>query len=419
MRILYVCPDLGVPVLGRKGAAAHVRGLVAALGRAGHSVVLAAPMLTRSPWEEPARIEAKLLHIPPSVDSTAAVFSVKAFNETVGVANSLPGELRRILYNQELATQLRRRFDSDPPDFVYERASLYATAGISLARDLDRPLVLELNAPLALEQSAYRATGLGVLAAEAECWTLKHADAVLTVSGPLRDYTLALGLEPSRVHVVPNAVDPAVFRPALPDPTLRASMGLGEGPVLGFVGGLRRWHGVDALPALLGRLLERYPDLRLVIVGDGPLRAELEQDLRERGLRRSCVFTGSVPHDDVPNLMRQFDVAVAPYPRPQHDFYFSPLKVFEYMACGIPVVAAELGQIADLVQHEQTGLLYTPADFQALTTACERLLGDPALRGRLGSAAAEEVRRQYTWDHNTARVTEIAESLIAARRVAA
>src|SRR5438093_13579850 len=173
MKILYLCTDLGVPVLGRKGASVHLRSLVTAFVRAGHSVILAAPLLNKSPWEGPAKLDVSLLHLPPSADIVNAVLALKAFNETLGVTNSLPGELRRILYNQEIVTPIKRRFEHDPPDFIYERASLYSTAGIALAHELKVPLLVELNAPLAVEQSAYYGgTGLGGLAAQAERWTL-------------------------------------------------------------------------------------------------------------------------------------------------------------------------------------------------------------------------------------------------------
>ena len=415
MKILYLCSDLGIPVLGRKGASVHVRGLVSAFVRAGHFVVLAAPLLNKTPWEEPASLNVPLLHLPPSADILNAVFAVKAFNERLGLTNSLPGELRRILYDQELGTQLKRRFESAPPDFIYERASLYGTAAVTLARDLNVPLLVELNAPQAVEQSAYRATGLGELAAQAERWALLQADAVLTVSVPLRDYVVSLGVEPGRLYVIPNGVDPALFQPGPPDPRARARWGLGNGPVLGFVGGLRPWHGVDALPTLLERLVHRYRGLRLVIVGDGPLRGELEHTLIERGLTRSVVFTGWLPHEEVAELIRQFDVALAPYSKPEHAFYFSPLKLFEYMSCGVPVVAAALGQIGEIVRDGETGLLYPPGELDALIGACDRLLADPALRQRLGQAAAKEIHGLYTWDQNAARVVELARALIATR----
>jgi len=394
----------------------HLRSLVTAFVRAGHSVVLAAPLLNKSPWEGPAKLDVSLLHLPPSADIVNAVLALKAFNETLGVTNSLPGEFRRILYNQEIVTPIKRRFEHDPPDFIYERASLYSTAGVALAHELNVLLVVELNAPLAVEQSAYRATGLGELAAQAERWALLQADAVLTVSAPLRDYVVSLGVELGRVQVVPNGVDATLFHPAPPEPSIRARWGLGNGPVLGFVGGLRRWHGVEALPTLLERLVQRYRGLRLVIVGDGPLRGELEHTLKERGLTRSVVFTGSLPHEEVADLIRQFDVALAPYSKPEHAFYFSPLKLFEYMACGVPVVAAALGQIAEIARDGETGLLYPPDELDALTAACDRLLADPALRQRLGQAAAKEVHGLYTWDRNAARVVELTRALIRARQ---
>ena len=262
MKILYICPDLGIPVLGRKGAAVHVRELVAAFRRAGHSVVLATPLLNKSPWEEPARFESSLLHMPPSPEVIEAVLALKRFNETLGIENSLPGELRRILHDQEWGVRLKRKFDNHRPHFIYERVSLYSTVGVFLARELDRPLIIELNSPQALEQTTYRATGLGELAAQSERWTLSRADAVLTVSAALRDYAVSLGVDPDRVHVLPNGVNAELFRPESPEPEVNERWGLGDSLVLGFVGGLRPWHGVEVLPALLDRLVRRHPALR-------------------------------------------------------------------------------------------------------------------------------------------------------------
>src|SRR5262245_30526070 len=113
MKILYLCCDLGVPVLGRHGGSVHVGNLVAAFERAGHGVVLAAPLLTKSPWEEPARVGARLLHVPPAAETNAAVAALKAFHRTIGAENSLPGEIRRMLYNKDLAQQLKGRFSDD------------------------------------------------------------------------------------------------------------------------------------------------------------------------------------------------------------------------------------------------------------------------------------------------------------------
>lgn len=425
MKILYLCPDLGIPVLGRKGASVHVRELVGAFARAGHQVTLAAQTLLKSPTDQPARVRARVLQVATGPAAETVVRGLKEFNQLLGAESPLPGELRRVLYNESLYRELKRRFLHHKPDFIYERASLYATAGARLAAKFKVPHIVELNAPLAVEQAEYRATGFGELAAQAERWTLTHADAVVVVSTELARHVKSLGVKASKIHVMPNGVNPELFRAvsggarhsvrAASVPASRGAHGVPR-PTLGFVGGLRPWHGVEVLPVLLARLSRRHPDLRMVIAGDGQLRGELERGFRQRGLSRRVTFTGALLHEEVPSVIRRFDIALAPYPKHDHDFYFSPLKVFEYMASGVAVVAARQGQVAEVVRHGRTGLLYPPGNLRALTAACERLLADAPLRERLGAAAAKRVLGQFTWDHNAARVVALAKSLTAARR---
>jgi len=419
MKILYLCSDAGIAILGRKGASVHVRELVGAFNRAGHEVVVAAPLLNKSSWEKPASIAGQVQHIRASSATQSAIGAVKEFAAQFGLDSPLPGELRRILYVQELVAELRRRFDGERPDFIYERAALFGTAGVALARAWKVPLLVELNAPLAAEQSAYRGSGLVDLATQAERLLLFAADAVLAVSAPLRDHALAHGAATDRVHVVPNGVNPDLFHPSPADRRLRTRLGLDGGPVLGFLGGLRPWHGVEALPELLDRLSRRHKRLQLVIAGDGQLRPELELSLRKRRLLGRAIFTGALPHEEVPNVIRQFDVALAPYPMLAHDFYFSPLKLFEYMACGVAVVASCSGQIAEVVKHGKTGLLCPPGNTDALTAACDRLLGNARLRRALGREAAKAVVGRYTWDANARRAVALAKRLLTARKAKA
>jgi glycosyltransferase involved in cell wall biosynthesis len=143
------------------------------------------------------------------------------------------------------------------------------------------------------------------------------------------------------------------------------------------------------------------------------LRSELENVLSRRALSSRVIFTGLVAHEQVPDIIRQFDMALAPYPQLEHAFYFSPLKLFEYMACGVPVVAAALGQITELLQDGETGMLYPPGDMETLAERCSELLSNGALHARVGKAAAELVLSRFTWDHNAARVAELAATLTA------
>ncbi len=412
MKILYVCSDLGIPVLGRKGAAVHVREMISALSRQGHSVILATSKLNKSPWEIPENLDSPLLHISLHQEHDTVILRLKSLLErTLGQTGSLPGELRRLLYNIDLETQLSRQFQENPPDVIYERASLYSSGGVSLAQKLNVPIILELNSPLALEQSTYRSNSLGSLGRDIELWTLCQADAVVTVSSLLRDHITSLGVCEQNVSVLPNGVNPQLFSPRPANPDLRSRWNLGDGPILGFVGGLRPWHGLDVLPSLLERLVPEFPKLRVMIIGDGPLRNSLEPDLEKRSLKEHVIFTGWVPHQEVPDLIRLFDLALAPYQPLDHSFYFSPLKLFECMGCGIPVVAPRLGQIAEVVEHERTGLLFNSGDLDGLAESCMRLLTHDAFRQDLGRAAAEHIHQFYTWDHNAIRVVELAHKL--------
>ncbi|MCA9197632.1 MAG: glycosyltransferase family 4 protein [Planctomycetales bacterium] len=408
MKTLYICADIGIPVLGGKGGAVHVRSMVKALEQLGHQVVLTAPMLTKSPWEIPVEPAGQLLHIPPhdGVKETALV--IKEYVSGVDAGDTaLSGQVRRLLYNQQLIKRLIRKFDSHPPDFIYERCSLFSTAGVALAKAIDRPLVVELNAPLANEQAVYRGSSLDALARHAEHWTLQHADVVVTVSHQVRNYAISVGVDAERVHVVPNGVDIELFHPERNGWDAKQHWGLRNGPTLGFVGGLKPWHGVESLPKLLADLLPEFPSLQLVIVGEGPYRKELVRQLQAYGVEDHAVLTGHVTHVQIPHLVRQFDIALAPYPNLSHEFYFSPLKLFEYMACGVPVVAPSLGQIEAVVRHEENGLLYPAEDHQQLSAACRRLLARPDLRQKLGSQAAAEVRNEYTWKRNAERVVQL------------
>lgn len=412
MRVLYLCADLGVPVHGGKGAAVHVRAMAEALQDQGHAVTIVAGHLTKSPWEIPVRCRVPTIHVPPSSAIVHVSSRMRAFCTGIDAPTTAAGEVRRVLYNQELLVHLRQRFEHHPPDLVYERASLFGSAGLTFARQVGVPHLLELNAPLSEEQQRYRQGGaLRGVADAAETWLLRQTGAVLAVSAPLAAQVIARGVPESQVHVVPNGVDPSRFHPAPDDGVIRAQLGLGRRPVIGFLGGLRPWHGIEMLPPALTALRHRFPDLHAIVVGDGPLRDQVARDIAGRGLGPHVTFAGAVAHDEVPSYVRAFDVAIAPYPDAPHAFYFSPLKVFEYMACGIPVVAADLGQLREIVRPGETGMVYPAGDLAALVAACTTLLADPVAARRLGAAAAMTAHARYTWANNAARVTRIAAAL--------
>jgi len=176
---------------------------------------------------------------------------------------------------------------------------------------------------------------------------------------------------------------------------------------VGFVGTLKPWHGLSILVQAFARLHCQDPHTRLLVVGDGPERPNLVADLSARGLLSAAHFSGAVPVCAVPGFLASMDIGVAPYPQTSN-CYFSPLKVYEYMAAGLAVVASRVGQLSELIEDGRNGLLTPPGDAIALADALDRLRRAPTLRRRLGTTARKVVLQQHTWEQVVRQVMALA-----------
>jgi glycosyltransferase involved in cell wall biosynthesis len=249
--------------------------------------------------------------------------------------------------------------------------------------------VLEVNAPLVEEQALHRGlvdrAGAESVARDA----LATATVVTAVSEPVARWAVAAGACPGSVQVLPNGVDTDRIRPgARPDRPF----------TVGFVGTLKPWHGTAVLVEAFAGLAASDPSARLRLVGHGPQALALARQAAGLGLGQRVELVGSLAPERVPAALQGFDVAVAPYDDPEQD-YFSPLKVFEYLAAGLPVVASDVGQLRGLldVDGEPAGLLVPPGDPAALRQALCALAADPARRHRLGDRARRLAVERHRW----------------------
>lgn len=388
MRICYLCADLGISLDGVKGASAHVRGLVRAFDKLGHEVTVIAP--------QPAEM----------VEAGVRVVGVRR-PEIVSALESarhrpVARALRHLWNNVAVEETLREVLPGLRPDLIYERYSPFGVAGGVVAGRLGIPHVLEVNAPLAWEGQRYRKQALHEAAEFLESAAFASTSMLVAVSDELRNLLLAAGAPASRVVVVPNGVDPDQFSPD--GETYRK--GLEEKLVVGFAGSLKPWHGLGTLAETF-RGLSNDPRLHLLVVGDGP-EAPVIDSLAAQ-LPGRVTHVGSVPHAEVPRYVRAMDVAVAPYP-PLERFYFSPLKVLEYMAAGRAVVASRVGQLAELIRTGVNGVLVRPGSTEPLADAIAELAADASRRRELGVAAAAEVRERHRWTHRAERILKFAEA---------
>lgn len=393
--IAYVCADRGVRFGAHKGASAHVAELTRALANRGAEVCVIAARAAEAGDGHPSAgtlVDLGANRLGRWIRQ--AVFSGAGTPR----ANVRASEAFGLLLNQAVDRELERLHRRWRIDAVYERYSLWSYAAAGFARAARVPYLLEVNAPLRDEQRRYRALENAAAAAAIESYLFRVADGVIVPSAELRPYVVRRGARPGRVRVMVNAADPARFRPRS-----ARRRGAADEFVVGFVGSLKPWHGLEYLVRAFRWLARRSAAYRLLIVGDGPLRGDVERMLRREGLARRARLTGAVPHTQIPGLLAQMDVGVAPYP-PLAGFYFSPLKVFEYMAAGVPVVASRIGQLDAVLRHRRTALLHRPGAVRELVACIDALRQQPDLAARLAGAARRDVCRRFTWSRNADRV---------------
>ena len=364
MRVLYCAIDQAVP--GTKGGSVHVEAVARGLAALGHEVtVLAAPGDGPFPSDGVSWIAMR----PP--------LSAR--------------ELRWM--RTGAVTRLARR---SRPDVVIERYYNFGGEGISAARAVGAIGVLEVNAPVIDYRGSRKALADKALLIEPmRRWRERlcaRADLIVTPSAAI----LPAETPPRKVLEVEWAADTERFHPgAAGRPCFERPAGM----LAVFAGAFRAWHGAVDLVRAVRLLQERgRRDIGAVLIGDGP---ELPRSRAEAAGTDGIIFTGAVPHDVMPAQLAAADVGVAPFDLAAHaplalGFFWSPLKVFEYMASGLPVVAPAVDRIPSLVRDNLEGLLYSPPGHVALADALA-LLSDPALRARMGRAARARAVAEFSW----------------------
>lgn len=254
-------------------------------------------------------------------------------------------------------------------------------------------------------------------AKEVETAAMLAADAIVTLSETMRADIVARGVPAERVTVVPNAVDVDRFRPQPRDDALAARLGLPSGePVVGYISSFTRYEGIAHLIEAAAILRERGRRVRVLLVGDGEERANLERQVDELGLRAdgTVVFTGKVPHERVLAHYSLLDVFVVPRTADRVSQLVTPLKPYEAMALEKPLVVSGVDALREIVTEGETGLTFEPERAASLADVLEPLLDDPERRARLGRAARRWVSTHRTWRQNGERYLELYRRLGAA-----
>ena len=383
--------------MAEDGQAVHIRSLQAAFREEGHEVE-----------------EVSLVKQGDAGDPKAAKPNEAGRNRWSFVSK-LPRfahELAEYAYSSIARGRILKAAIEFEPDFLYERYAFGNTAGVMAAHRLKKPLVLEVNSPMVLELQKTRGLSLPGLATRMETYIFSEADRVCVVTDVLKDMLMEMGVKEERLLVTPNGVRLELYSfddPAEQRERARADLGIEttRGLVLGFVGYYRDWHRLDLVIESLTD--PRLSEAQLVLIGMGPAEDGLRELAAKLGVEDRVHFPGPRKHDAIPGLLSAFDIALVPAINP----YASPLKLHEYMAAGLAVIAPGQPNLREVLTDRENGLLIQPGERDALLAALITLASDDGLRAELGARALGTIREmELTWTGNARRVVQAVGELI-------
>jgi glycosyltransferase involved in cell wall biosynthesis len=383
--------------VGRGAEGNHIMALVDPLERVGHTVTIVSP-----PHVDPRKTAG---HVPLDKGGTRGRGFSAVWHWISNRAPQAMFEIAELTYNLYACLMLAALIRRKRPDVYYERYAFFLFLGVLTARLFRIPVLLEVNEIAGVKRA--RKQILVGLAKSIERIVFGRADAIFVVSSFLRHEVIRRGARPETVHLMPNAIDRRRFHLNGCRGKVRKECGLHSAIVAGFVGWFDNWDRLDLLIDAMHALAKTHPTLRLLLVGDGPVAAELRAHVEHLRLQDRVIMTGAVPRDEVPHYIDAMDICVLPDSNP----YGSPMVLFEFMALGKAVIAPDLPPIRDVVSHGETAMAVPPGNVQALIATLRRLVDDPALRSQLGTRAQQFVYEHRTWEANANRVLTIARQI--------
>jgi glycosyltransferase involved in cell wall biosynthesis len=377
MRILYHHRTLGD---GAEGI--HISEMVTAFRKLGHKVLLVGPATDE-------------------VNSINATFS--ALSAVKRIFRGPFYELLELGYNIYGFKIMWRAIKNFHPDLIYDRYITFNYSCIAAGQMFKIPVFLEVNAPLAYERACESDERLFFkkLAMTLEKKICSKAVKTFVVSSPLKKYLISNGIQKKKIVVIPNGVNTQKFYPVDKTKDLLKNLSfLEDDVVIGFVGILRPWHGIDILLKGFEIVFKRIKKARLLIVGDGNIRKDIENQAKEMGFTTAMHITGRVPHKQIRNYIALFDIAVSP----KATFYASPMKIPEYMALGKAVVAPDMDNIRDLLTDGINGLLFQKDNAVSLAEAILKIISNKKLKATLENSGRNETKLRLNWCANARHI---------------
>lgn len=411
-RIAYAVQSVSVDLNAAAGPAVLIRQTVQGLRQAGHQVTVMSRQERTVTGADGPDWNGDSWEIPLGLSGTVPFKFVESGVRRLQSELSLPYfglfESRRFY---EAGRRLLPKYQ-----LCHEYHTLFGLGATIACRRLSIPRVMTVDADLLLESALIDRPlrGLhGAFARWAARLSLRTAERIICVSeAAKRHFVNHWGIDTDKIVVIANGVDTDKFGRVEGREEARKRFRLNGQPVVAFVGGFQPWHGLDLLVEAFAGVAGRWPEARLLLVGDGPARHAVQRKIDQMQLEKAITITGYVNHEEVPDWLAAADVAVAPYPSLPEELWFSPLKLYEYMAAGKAVIASKAGQIAEVIRHGHNGVLVQPGNVPQLTQAMIDLLDDPEQRQKLGENARRQAAAEHSWTAATEQLEKLYQSIL-------
>ena len=307
-------------------------------------------------------------------------------------------------------------------DILYTRNASFAFLGILFKKIIKSKLVFELNGlfsedwkfikEISNKKELFEKLKI-VIMDHIEIFAAKKADAVITVTQGIRDILMRRGVNGKKITVIPNGANADLFRP-IKDPIainkLRYKYGISENAqIVIFIGSLMPYQGVEYLIKSAPLILKNVPNTMFLIIGKGPVESELIRLVEKMGVTDKFIFIGNIPYEEVPLYINAADVCVVP--KKPLSYGYSPLKLYEYMACGKPVIATNTEGF-EILKKYNAGILVNPENPEEFSNAIIKLLQNKKLREQMGANGRELVVKKYNWENNAKRTIEVFKNLL-------
>ena len=322
-------------------------------------------------------------------------------------------ELWPLYYNTVFEKAVEKLKIDFPISFIYQRYSINNFCGLKLSLKYNVPFVLEYNgSEVWINKHWGKALKHEKLSEKIEMANLKCSDLIVVVSKVMKNELVNRGIEDKKILVNPNGVDPDRYSPVIDGSDIREKYSLNSKLVIGFIGTFGKWHGAELLAEAFGRLLKKHPEydrrIMLLMVGDGVTMPLVKHNLKKYNIESQSILTGLVPQGEGAKYLAACDILVSPH-IPNSDgtpFFGSPTKLFEYMAMGKGIVASDLEQIGEILEHNQTAYMVKPGEVDDLVQGIKVLIDDSGLRKKLGERARTKAVENYTWKEHTRKIIE-------------